>query len=79
MNGRLNKIELAARLENARQQTPVDSEWRHVHGAEVIVMNHALEERELVPLVIYRHFNDTLAFARPIEEFLERFSMTAAS
>ena len=42
-------------------------------GNEYVVTSVALREADLKPLVIYRKRNNNVKFARPLDEFLEKF------
>jgi hypothetical protein len=48
--------------------------WRHIKsGADYIIEGLVLRESDLELLVIYRKVSNLIKFARPLQEFLEKF------
>lgn len=59
---------------------PVEgSRWHHLKsGGSYAVIGCCVREIDLVPLVVYRaEYGDRLTWARPLNEFRERFALIA--
>jgi hypothetical protein len=75
---KLSEQELAAIIDrgwSSLQRSPSDlfPVWRHIKsGADYTIEGLVLRESDLELLVIYRK-NNLIKFARPLQEFLERF------
>lgn len=76
---RLSEEELVAILKQADRRVPIGSRIRHrKSGDEYSVMNIALREEDLVPLVIYSGVRSSARFCRPVSEIIERFTLVTA-
>lgn len=73
MTGRRSKEELQAIREDSIRTVP-HGEWIHKEkGFLVFVCGHAFDEETLVVKIIYIH--DTILWLRPMDNFLERFTL----
>lgn len=84
MNERVEGKELELRMQQAwvRLRGPkilVVPRFTHMQtGAEYVVEGMALRESDLAPMVMYAPLPQrSVVFARPLDEFLERFGRTA--
>lgn len=76
---RLIEEELEELLTAADRKVPIGSTIKHRKSGDLYhVMNIALREHDLVPLIIYRREDTFVRFARSIHEILERFTLVSA-
>lgn len=70
---RLPLEELKERWADAMMKVPMNSEWEHANGGVYTAVGCALREGDCIPLILY-HKGDGILWARPLQDFLSRFS-----